>query len=157
MPDLLHQGGLTMAIKKPVRTPGGGTQHLVLPAFSFATNTATAAALAQMIVDAWANGPFAGGGVAVPNLGDALLQRHPHTLLPTPLAIQTATARANAAGLNLTHAVVITEAEHDNDYIMQSGDEIVFVLPDSDRATTVPAGSLLATAEFLMACTPNGI
>jgi hypothetical protein len=150
-----------MAIKKVAYALGGGTQHLVLPAFSFATNSATAAALAQMIVDAWNNVSFTftppGGGPTTVRLRDALLQRDPTRLLPTQLAIQTATARANVAGLNLTCAVVISEAEHDSDYIMQSGDEIVFVLPDANRATLVPAGTLLATAEFLMACTPNGI
>jgi hypothetical protein len=123
-----------------------------------------------MIVDAWNNVPFTytPPGAAAPvtvNLRTALLDRDPTTLLPTQLAIQTATARvdvaglpAGASGLNLTQAVVITEAEHDEDYVMQSGNEIVLVLPDLDRTTLVPAGApLLATAEFLMACTPNGI
>ena len=148
-----------MAILKKVRDSEhpSDQKHLVMPAFSFATDTATAAALAQMIVDAWANGPFTGGGVSVPHLGDALLERDANSLLPTAGAMATATARVQAAGLNLTNAVVITEAEHDNDYIMQSGNEIVLVLPDASRANTVPAGNLLATAEFLMACTPNGI
>jgi hypothetical protein len=132
-------------------------KHLVLPAFSFATNGAMAGALAQMIVDAWNNGPFASGGVNVPHLGTALLQRDSTTLLPTPLATQTATAYVQQAGLALTGVVVISEAEHDNDYIMQSGDEIVLVLPDQDRVTSVTAANILQTAEFLMACTPNGI
>jgi hypothetical protein len=132
-------------------------KHLVLPAFSFATNSTMAGALAQMIVDAWTNGPFASGGVNVPQLGTALLQRDSTTLLPTPLATQTATAYVQQAGLDLTGVVVISEAEHDNDYIMQSGDEIVLVLPDQNRVTSVTAANILQTAEFLMACTPNGI
>jgi hypothetical protein len=138
-------------------------KHLVLPAFSFATNTAMAGALAQMIVDAWTNGPFTftppgGGSTTVPHLGTALLQRDTTTLLPTPLATQTATAYVQQAGLDLTGVVVISEAEHDNNYnIMQSGDEIVLVLPDQSRVTSVTAANILQTAEFLMACTPNGI
>jgi hypothetical protein len=56
----------------------------------------------------------------------------------------------------LTRAVVITEAEHDNDYIMQSDDEIVFVLPNQNRVTAAPK-NLLDTAQLLMGCTPNGI
>ena len=62
--------------------------------------------------------------VTVPHLGAALLQRDTTTFLPTQLATQTATAYVQGAGLDLTGVVVISEAEHDNDYIMQSGDEI---------------------------------
>ena len=152
-----------MAILKKVRDKEHpqDKKHLVLPAFSFATNTGTAVALAQIILDAWDNVQFTyqapGGGTTTVPLGTALLDRDGTTRLPTPLAIQTATARAIAAGLNLTQAVVISETEHENDYIMQSGDEIVLVLPDASRATGVPAATRLATAEFLMSCTPNGI
>ena len=67
-----------------------------------------------------------------------------------------ATRKVNAAGFDLTRAVVITEAEHDSDYIMQSDDEIVFVLPDKKRVNAAPH-HLLDTAKLLMACTPNGI
>jgi hypothetical protein len=90
------------------------------------------------------------------NLRDALLDRDAN-LLPSTLAQQTATARANAAGFQLTRAVVTTEAEHDNDYVMQSDNEIVLVLPDKRRAANVPGPTLVDTAKFLMACTPNGI
>ena len=139
-------------------------EHLVMPAFSFATDSATnpvATGLANMIIDAWNNVSFTftppGGGVTIVNLRDALLQRDTN-LLPTTLAVQTATARANGAGLQLTRAVVITEAEHNNDYVLQSDDEIAFVLPDPTRVTSFAASpNLLQTAEFLMACTPNGI
>jgi hypothetical protein len=157
---------LTMAVLK---VHPKTKEHLVMPAFSFATDSANpvATGLANMIIDAWNNVSFTftppGGVATTVNLRDALLQRDTD-LLPTTLAVQTATARANGAGLGLTRAVVITEAEHNNDYVMQSDDEIVLVLPDERRAiipTPFPAPPyptpLLNTAKFLMACTPNGI
>ena len=144
MPGPLHEGELTMAIHKKVPDPNnpGNTKHLVLPAFSFEPTSA----LAQVIVDAWSD----------QNLRNQLLARDPQTHLPTQGAVQTATKRIAAAGFDLTRAVVITEAEHDNDYIMQSNDEIVFVLPNQNRITAAPK-NLLDTAQLLMACTPNGI
>ena len=75
---------------------------------------------------------------------------------PTKAAVADATRRVNEAGFDLTRAVVITEAEHDSDYVMQSDDEIVFVLPNKDRLKKPPT-NLLDTAKLLMACTPNGI
>jgi hypothetical protein len=130
-----------MAILKPVPDPNhpGQAKHLVLPAFSFEPTDG----LAQLIINAWANPGH-------------LLDRDPGTKLPTQGAVDDATARVNAAGFDLARAVVITEAEHDNDYVMQSDDEIVFVLPDQDRVTGAPR-NLLDTAKLLMACTPNGI
>jgi hypothetical protein len=130
-----------MAIHRKVadRTRPGETKHLVLPAFSFEPTDA----LAKLVVDAWAN-------------PGSLLERDPHTLLPTPRAVQEATKRVKQAGYDLERAVVITEVEHDNDYIMQSDNEIVFVLPNKNRLAT-PAANLLDTAKLLMACTPNGI
>ncbi len=137
-------------------------KHLVLPAFSFATDDASATNLANMIIDAWNNVPFTftppgGTPITVP-LGTTLAQRDANKL-PTTLAKQTALARVQQAGFaNLTGAVVITEVEHDNNYIMQSDSEIVFVLPDQNRVTLTPAGpALLDTAKLLLACTPNGI
>jgi hypothetical protein len=140
MPSLFH-GGLFMPIHKRVEHPAhpGIKQHLVLPAFSFEPTDA----LAQLIVDAWAN-------------PGQLLNRDPKSNLPTQAAVQEATQKVNAAGFDLTRAVVITEAEHDSDYIMQSDDEIVFVLPNKNRVKT-GSGRLLEAAKFLMACTPNGI
>jgi len=130
-----------MAIHKRVEHPAhkGQRKHLVLPAMFFAPTNA----LAQVVVDAWNNPGH-------------LLDRDPNTKLPTPGAVQEATQKVNAAGFDLTRAVIITEAEHDSDYIMQSDDEVVFVLPDKDRIKT-PAAHLLDTAKLLMACTPNGI
>ena len=43
--------------------------HLVIPEFSFATNTPTANNIAQLILDAWAEGP-----------GSPLLKRDPNGL-----------------------------------------------------------------------------
>jgi hypothetical protein len=143
MPGPLHEGALTMAIHKKVTYPEKGeAKHLVLPAFSFQPTDA----LAQVIVDAWKN----------KTLRDQLLARDLKTKLPTKGAVQAATKRITAAGYDLKRAVVITEAEHDNDYVMQSDDEIVFVLPNSDRVTAAPK-NLLDTAKLLMGCTPNGI
>lgn len=67
-------------------------RHLVMPSFSFSTDDGSpvAAALAQMIVDAWTNGPFVGGGVNVQHLGDALRDRNANNL-PSATARQTAT------------------------------------------------------------------
>jgi hypothetical protein len=156
--------GFTMAIVKKVTDLNHPAEkkHLVLPAFSFATDDASATNLANMIIDAWNNVPFTftppgGGPITVP-LGTTLVQRDANKL-PTTLAKQTALARVQQAGFaNLTGAVVITELEHDNNYIMQSDSEIVFVLPDQNRVTLTPAGpALLDTAKLLLACTPNGI
>lgn len=130
-----------MAIYKSVPDPVFRTEkkHLVLPAFSFQPTDA----LAQLIVNAWAD-------------PGRLLERDPETNLPTQKAVQEATQRVNAAGFDLSRAVVLTEAEHDNDYVMQSDDEIVFVLPNHNRVNAHPT-NLLDTAKLLMGCTPNGI
>jgi hypothetical protein len=156
--------GFTMAIIKKVadRNYPADKKHLVLPAFSFATDDNSATNLANMIIDAWNNVPFTftppgGGPITVP-LGATLVERDAN-LLPTVRARQTALARVQQAGFaNLTGAVVITEEEHDRNYVMQSGSEIVFVLPDQNRVTLTPTGpTLLDTAKLLLACTPNGI
>ena len=130
-----------MAVHKKVQDPAhpGEEKHLVLPAFSFLPTDA----LAQVVVDAWHNPGH-------------LLDRDPHSKLPTKNAVQEATKRINSAGYDLTRAVVITEDEHDSDYIMQSDDEIVFVLPNKNRIKASPS-NLLDTAKLLMGCTPNGI
>jgi hypothetical protein len=125
--------------KKVPDKSGGGHKHLVLPAFSFAPTDG----LARMIVDAWANPGH-------------LLERDHQTHLPTPRSVTEATARIKQAGFDLERAVVITEAEHDSDYVMQSDNEIVFVLPNKTRLAA-PAANLLDTAKLLMGCTPNGI
>jgi hypothetical protein len=150
-----------VAIRKkvPVRrhgAPAGTTTDITLPVFSYQNDN-----LADLIVAAWADGPFAGGGVSVPHLGRALTDRDPQTGLPTTLARNTAKAAVNAmANMDLKSAVVITEEEHDDDYTMQDPDEVVFVLPNQSRLILNPAPTpqqLLETAKLLMACTPNGI
>jgi hypothetical protein len=117
-----------------------------LPVFSYPVTDA----LAQVVVNAWANP------------GD-LLKRDSRGN-PTTAAVNEATAAINAAlSSGLKRAVIITEQEHDDDYIMQDDDEVVFVLPNKERVrdTTPPplptTPQLLATAKLLMACTPNGI
>lgn len=125
-----------MAIHKKVK---GKKEHLVLPAFAFEPTDG----LAQLIIDAWTSPGH-------------LLERDKKTKLPTKRAVQEATARIKKAGYDLTRAVVITEKEHDNDYLMQSDDEIVFVLPNKKRMAA-PAANLLDTAKLLMGCTPNGV
>ena len=65
--------------------------------------------------------------------------------------------------MDLQRAVIISEAEHDDDYTQQAENEVVFVLPDDKRAlfpSPIPTPTpkdLLETARCLMACTPNGI
>jgi hypothetical protein len=132
-----------VAIKKrvPDRRPGAApnaTKDVPQPAFSYPPTDA----LAQVIVNAWAN-------------PGQLLQRNAQGQ-PTPAAVQEATQKINAAGFDLARAVIITEAEHDDDYTSIAAEEVVFVLPNQNRLT-VPGMHLLDTAKLLMACTPNGI
>ncbi len=132
-----------MAIRKKVKdkrphVPANTTSDVAVPVFSYPPSDG----LAQVIVDAWANPGH-------------LLDRDSKGN-PTPVAVQEATTKVNAAGFDLKRAVVISEEEHDNDYYMQGDEEVVFVLPDKVRVKT-PAAHLLETAKLLMACTPNGI
>jgi len=147
---ILEQGGLTMAILKkvPVRGPGPGpgagpgaanaTRDVTMPSFSFPPTDA----LAQVIVDLWAN-----PGQILDRDGAGN---------PTNGAVAEATAKIQAAGFDLERAVIITEQEHDDDYTMQDPDEVVFVLPRDSRVID-RSTHLLETAKLLMACTPNGI
>ncbi len=129
-----------MAIIKKIPLKGG-TKDITLPVFSYGPNDG----LARMIVDAWADKDFR----------EKLLERDSHGKV-TPAAAQLATWSVNArGGFNLQRAVVISEQEHDQDYTMQADNEVVFVLPNRDRAA--PGSGLLETARLLMACTPNGI
>jgi hypothetical protein len=143
---LVIREDLTVAILKRVRDSRspGSTKDVTTPVFSYFPNEG----LAQLIVDAW-------GDKA---LRDRLLQRDPQGK-PTPIAVQEATQRVNAqGGFDLQRAVVISEEEHDNDYVMQQDNEVVFVLPMNNRIAAGAGGySLLNTARLLMACTPNGI
>jgi hypothetical protein len=92
--------------------------------------------LAQMIVDAWVDKSF-------------------RTLL---LDKKNAKALLATRGIYLENPVVITEQAYYKHHVLQSKNEVVFVLPDETRAAAAPTGqNLLETAKLLMACTPNGI
>jgi hypothetical protein len=151
-----------MAIHKKVPNPHGGAPiDVTVPTFSFENS-----GLADLIVAAWQNGPFAQGGVNVPNLGDALVGPGSRDASgkPTQGARDAAKAAVNFfANMDLNSVVVITEAEHDLNYTTIDLDEVTFVLPRSSRVIPAAVGGspsasdLLETAKCLMACTPNGI
>ncbi len=126
---------------RPSAAPGA-KRDITQPSFSYpATDT-----LADVIVKAWADA----------NFQQQILQRD-RSGAPTPGAVATATTAINGAGFDLERAVIISEQEHDDDYLMRAPNEVVFVLPNKDRAKAMPAYSLLTTAKLLMAATPNGI
>jgi hypothetical protein len=143
-----------MPIKKHSKDSAGN--DITLPVFSYQNDR-----LADLIVAAWANGPFSHGGVSVTKLGDALAGRSGG--VPTQPARDAAKAAVNFfANMDLKSAVVITETEHDNGFTMQDDDQVVFVLPNVSRipgSVGSPPFStdLIETAKLLMACTPNGI
>jgi hypothetical protein len=107
------------------------------PVFSYAPTDA----LAQVIVDVWANA------------GHILDRQNGR---PTQQAVNEATQKIRAAGFDLERAVIISEAEHDDNYAMENDLEVVFVLPNENRVKNNPT-NILDTAKLLMACTPNGI
>ncbi len=131
-----------MAILKDVNKKGVAAT-VTVPDFSYSPNDS----LAQMIVDAWVETDFR----------DALLKREADHITVTPAAAELAKASLAARGFYLKRAVVISEAEYDNDYKMQDPNEVVFVLPNQHRVTPRPGQSLIETARLLMATTPNGI
>jgi hypothetical protein len=114
--------------------------EVTVPTFTFDN-----AGLAELIVEAWTK----------PQFRNKLLQRDKDKKV-TAAAAKAATDAVNARGFNLKRAVVITESEHDHHYMMQTPDEVVFVLPDPSRIAN-PSNALLETARLLMTCTPNGI
>ena len=127
-----------MAIMKRVK---GLKDPITVPTFNFGPNDG----LAQLIVEAWTNDA----------LREGLLERDNRDL-PTASAVALATAAVNASGgFSLSRAVIISEEEHDRDYVSSDANEVVFVLPNPKRA--VGPSSLVNTARLLMACTPNGI
>jgi len=141
MPGLLHEGGLTMAIKKRKVQKDGSTATVPVPDFSYIPSDS----LAQMIVDAWVDDDYRA----------SLLERKADGTV-TDAAAAAAKVSLAGRGFYLERAVVITEDEYDNHYVAASN-EIVFVLPDGDRVAPRPGQSLLETARLLMAATPNGI
>jgi hypothetical protein len=110
--------------------------------FSYAPNES----LAQMIVDAWVDGDFKSQLTARGANGAA-----------TELAKDVAKSSLAARGIYLKSVVVITEDEYDNGHVLNDADEVALVLPNLSRVTPRPGQSLLDTARFLMAATPNGI
>ena len=139
----LTREGLTVAIRRKVkgkRPHSNVALEETVPAFSYNPDK-----LAPVIVSLWTN-------------PQRVLQRDGDGN-PTQHAYDDATAAINAAGFDLERAVIISEEEHDDDYTMQFDNEVVFVLPDRDRAKdpATSAPKLLETAKLLMACTPNGI
>jgi hypothetical protein len=135
MPGLLHGGGLNMLFKDRAKTKG-------VAVFSYAPNDS----LAQMIVDAWVDDDFRKQLTGRKADGSA-----------TDDARESARISLAARGIYLKSAVVITEDEYDNDYILDDADEVAFVLPNQTRVTPRSGQSLLDTARLLMAATPNGI
>jgi len=145
-----------MAINKHSKNSAG--QNITLPAFSYQNDR-----LADLIVAAWANGPYNfGGGVSGQKLGDDLRLRSSPGV-PTQPARDVAKAAVNFfANMELKSAVVITEQEHDDGFTMQDDDQVVFVLPNASRipgrvGSPPFSTDLIETAKLLMACTPNGI
>ena len=133
-------------------TPGGikkrkGSDDMTVPQFSMPATAVPG--IAQVIVNAWQNHPDL----------NKILERNTtgaNKGMATDDAVSQATTAINAAlpGYSLKSAVIISEAEHDSGYTMETEDEVVFVLPNFAR---VSGANLLETAKLLMACTPNGI
>jgi hypothetical protein len=127
-----------------------GTEDITTPDFELAPDAIPG--IAQVIVDIWQQ--------TKPNL-DKILQRETTGAkkgMATQDAINQATAAMNGAlpYYNFVRAVIISEEEHDNGYMMETENDVVFVLPNKGRIN--PAGTnLLNSAKLLMACTPNGI
>ena len=136
---------------KPVgiRKPKGSSDDMTIPVFAIPPDAVPG--IAQVIVDIWNAGA---------NL-DKIMDRYdsgPKRGMATGDAVAQATAAINAAapGFSLKRCVIINESEHDDGYTMEDPNEVVFVLPNSQRVN-LAGGNLLASAKLLMACTPNGI
>ena len=138
-----------MAIIKKAKDKRGGPPNkdvvdITTPSISYSNED-----LANVIVMLWDD----------QNLFDDVTERN-NKGVPTANAVKKATDLINAeTDVKLTRAVIIQEEEHDNDYIMQDDDEVVFVLPNKARIdfAGASASERLETAKMLMACTPNGI
>ncbi|RZN31739.1 hypothetical protein [Bradyrhizobium sp. Leo121] len=132
-----------MAIIRKVQTPQGvENRDITQPTLSYPDTD-----LPRVIVEVWNNRRH-------------MLDRNPpDSNIPTQQAVDEATELINReTGMALRRAVIITEREHDNHYVMQDDDEIVFVLPNPSRIIGgASQHQLLESAKLLMACTPNGI
>jgi hypothetical protein len=149
-PAAFIREGLTVA----PTAPGGikkkkGSLEMTVPEFAMPPDAVPG--IAQVIVDAWNN------DASLNKILDRI-QSGPKKGMATPDAVAQATTAINAAApkFNLQRAVIITEDEHDGGYTMETVNDVVFVLPNKDRAVLTGA-SVLNTAKLLMACTPNGI
>jgi hypothetical protein len=128
------------------KSTGPGNPPLPVPDISYHPNDS----LAQMIVDMWVDRDYR----------DALLLDRDAQGQPTDAAALLARVSLAERGIYLKRAVVISEDEYNNGYQIAYGNkdtEVVFVLPNPERATHRPGQSLLETARLLMATTPNGI
>jgi hypothetical protein len=130
MPDLLHEGGLTV--------PQGIFKDAALTDQVADVSYYPNDSLAQMIVDAWVDKDF-----------KKMLLHHGNAkaLFATRGFYWNNTAKK---------PVVISEDDYNKGYKRQHDDEVVFVLPNHD-GTCPPGQTLLDSARLLMAVTPNGI
>jgi hypothetical protein len=138
----------------PPVAPGGikkkkGTGEMTVPEFAMPPDAVPG--IADLIVKAWKNDASL----------NKILEREtsgPNQGMATQAAVDQATLEINKASpkFNLKRAVIITEDEHDNVYTMEKENDVVFVLPRSERVDLTGA-NLVNTAKLLMACTPNGI
>jgi hypothetical protein len=142
MPDLLHEGGLTMAIyrkktKAALELEGASPDgRAPSPNERVADFSYQNESLAQMIVYAWTDEEFKAKLLVKSNVKALLAER----------------------GIYLSNPHVITEEDYFNGHLCNEPDEVVFVLPNKPRIANPPPGeTLLETAKLLMACTPNGI
>ena len=138
----------------PPTAPGGikkkkGGGEMTVPEFAMPPDAVPG--IAQVIVNAWNN------DASLDKILDRI-QIGANKGMATQDAVDQATAAINAAypGFNLQRAVIISEEEHDDGYTMETVNDVVFVLPNRDRAV-LSGANLLNTAKLLMACTPNGI
>ena len=126
-----------------------GADEITTPDFELAPDAVPG--IAQVIVDIWA------GTIPLSTIMDRE-PSGPKKGMATTAAVNLATAAINGAQphYNFVRAVIISEAEHDNGYTMETENDVVFVLPNKGRIDTT-GGNLLNSAKLLMACTPNGI
>jgi hypothetical protein len=136
---------------KPVgiKKPKGSSDDMTVPEFAMPPDAVPG--IAQVIVNIWS------GAAGL----DKIMDRYdsgPKRGMATGDAVAQATTAINAAapGFNLKRCVIINESEHDDGYTMEDPNDVVFVLPNSERVDLAGA-NLLASAKLLMACTPNGI
>jgi hypothetical protein len=142
VPDLLHLGGLTMAIYRKKTDAAIKLERALFASKEPDPNERVAdfsyqnESLAQMIVYAWTDEAFKAKLLDKRNAKALLAER----------------------GIYLSNPHVITEDDYYGGHQCNEPDEVVFVLPNKPRIANPPPGeTLLETAKLLMACVPNGI